>query len=274
MTFVPGVVSPARISEESLWFLSSVSAREAEICVRLDAERARLPSLDEVRAMGITPCDAEYLGTLNGQDCYAASIAGVQPCVPFECAGLRSLHARLDAQVFAVAGAAVQVVNFRATHRFCGRCSALTVKHSRERCVECPACGLTSYPRLSPAIIVLLRRGKQALLASSTRPGVGFYSTLAGFVEIGESLEQTLHREVREEVGLDVTNLRYFGSEPWPFPHSLMVGFTADYAGGEIEPDPKEIGDAQWFSADALPKLPPKVSIARRLIDTWLAEVG
>jgi len=137
-----------------------------------------------------------------------------------------------------------------------------------ERARRCPACDLSFYPRISPAIIVLVRRGEEALLGQGNRFPGAFYSTLAGFVEPGETLEETLAREVREEVGVEVKDLRYFGSQPWPFPHSLMIAFTAEYAGGELRPDGVEIEECAWFDPDALPKLPPPISISRRLIDT------
>jgi NAD+ diphosphatase len=140
--------------------------------------------------------------------------------------------------------------------------------------MRCPSCGLLAYPRISPAVIVLVRRGEEALLARGTRFPLPFYSTLAGFVEVGESLEDTVAREVREEVGIEVDRVRYFGSQPWPFPHSLMVAYTAHWASGEITPNAREIVDAGWFRADALPTIPPRLSIARRLIDAWLEEVG
>src|SRR5262249_3755857 len=143
-----------------------------------------------------------------------------------------------------------------------------------ERCMKCPACGLTAYPRIAPAVIVLVRRGEEALLARGARFPLPFYSTLAGFSEVGETLEQTVAREIREEVGVEVKDVRYFGSQPWPFPHSLMIGFTAEWAGGEIKCDPTEIADAKWFRADALPLVSPPLSIARRLIDAWVAEVS
>lgn len=139
--------------------------------------------------------------------------------------------------------------------------------------MRCPSCGLTAYPRISPAIIVLVRRGDEALLARNAQFPGSFYSTLAGFSEIGETLEETLVREVKEEVGVTVTNARYFGSQPWPFPHSLMIGFNADWDHGDIEVDGKEIADAQWFDIENLPKIPPPLSIARRLIDAWVEDV-
>jgi NAD+ diphosphatase len=139
--------------------------------------------------------------------------------------------------------------------------------------MACPKCELHVYPRISPAIITLVRKGDLALLASNAKfPGV-FYSTLAGFADIGESLEETLVREVKEEAGVTVGNVKYFGSQPWPFPNSLMIGFTAEWLSGEIQIDPNEISDAQWFAADKLPVVPPPLSIARRLIDAWVEEV-
>jgi len=142
-----------------------------------------------------------------------------------------------------------------------------------ERSMKCPSCGLVSYPRLSPAVIVLVEHlDGRALLATNVawRGPKPMYSTLAGFVEPGESLEDCIHREIMEEVGLQVENIRYYQSQPWPFPNSLMLGFFATYAGGDITPAPDEIADAQWFSPDDLPTIPPRASIARALIDEWL----
>lgn len=133
--------------------------------------------------------------------------------------------------------------------------------------MECPACGLLAYPRLAPAVMVLIRRGDELLLARGPHFSPGVFSALAGFVEPGETLEQCAVREVREEVGIEIANLRYFDSQPWPFPHSLMVAFFADYAGGTLDPDPAEIEAAAWFSRAALPLLPDPISIARQLID-------
>jgi NAD+ diphosphatase len=139
--------------------------------------------------------------------------------------------------------------------------------------MRCPKCALTSYPRIAPAVIVLVRKGEKALLARNATFPLPFYSTIAGFSDIGETLEETVEREVFEESGVRVDTIRYFGSQPWPFPHSLMIGFTAEWNSGEIAIDHDEIADAQWFSADALPLIPPRVSIARRLIDAWVNEV-
>ncbi len=147
-----------------------------------------------------------------------------------------------------------------------------------ERAKRCPRCGLTSYPRLSPAVIVLIRReaaeGPEILLVRGQGFPERFYGLVAGFVEPGESLDEAVRRETVEEVGLTLTDIRYFGSQPWPFPHSLMIGFTAAWAGGEIRIDESELADARWCDPDDLPNLPSKLSIARRLIDDWLARRG
>jgi NAD+ diphosphatase len=189
--------------------------------------------------------------------------------------GLRALFGAIDDSLFAIAGRAFQIVDWDRSHQFCGRCGTPTQIKSNERARECPNCKQVHYPRIAPAIMALVRRGSELLLARSPHFAPGMYSALAGFVEPGETLEQTLVREVREEVGIEVTNVRYFASQPWPFPHSLMIAFNADYAGGEITPEPGEIEAADWFTLDRLPQaLPSKISISRRLIDAALADLG
>jgi NAD+ diphosphatase len=172
--------------------------------------------------------------------------------------------------VFYLAGRAQQVIDWHRSHRFCGRCGTENEEHANDRAKQCPSCGLISYPRLSPSIIVLVTRGDEMLLARNAQWPTNMYSTLAGFVEPGESIEQTVHREVLEEVGLRVERLRYLGSQSWPFPNSLMLGFHAEYAGGEIVCQEDEIADARWFSADDLPNIPPKTAISRWLIDDFI----
>jgi NAD+ diphosphatase len=173
------------------------------------------------------------------------------------------------------AGRAVQLVEWARTHRFCGRCGEATKRLDNERAMRCPACGLSAFPRLAPAIITLVTRGdgddEEALLARGVQWRQPMYSCLAGFVEPGETLEEAVVRETLEEVGVTVGNVRYIRSQPWPFPHSLMLGFRADWLHGDIVCDPVEIADAQWFRRDEIPMIPPGISIARRLIDLWLA---
>jgi len=267
MTFVSGVAAPALSSPAARWFV----VEGHSVWVRPAAGGVMLPEAADVQSFGIDLSASHYLGQLDGEDCFAVAAGGAPIPSPFRAEGLRALYALMGEELFAVAGRAVQIAAFGLTHRYCGRCGLETVRDAVERSTRCAVCDLSFYPRIAPAIIVLVRRGDEALLARAAKFTSDFYSTLAGFVEPGESLEQTLVREVREEVGVEVGNVRYFGSQPWPFPHSLMVGFFADYAGGEIVVDGTEIVDARWFSAQALPNIPPKPSIARRLIDAWVS---
>jgi len=243
------------------------------LVVRRSAAGFELPTAADVAALGGDPAAAHEVGPLaSGAPVRAVAVSDPPPA-PFEVLGLRDVFPALGEELFVAAGAAMQLVEWAATSRYCGRCATPTVRSTDDRSMRCPACGLSAYPRIAPAVIVLVRRGDEALLARGARFPRPFYSTLAGFVEVGETLEQTVAREIREEVGVEVKDVRYFGSQPWPFPHSLMIGFTAAWAGGELRPDPAEILDAQWFRADALPLVPPPLSIARRLIDAWIADV-
>jgi NAD+ diphosphatase len=187
---------------------------------------------------------------------------------------LMRLYGKVDDEQWTIAGRAVQLIEWQRTHRFCGRCGTATepAPPPHHRAMACPKCALLAFPRLAPAIIVLVTRDDgKALLGRNANFPVAMYSCLAGFVEPGETMEQAVHREVREEVGVEVKDVRYWGSQPWPFPHSLMLGFRATYASGDIVLEDGEIADAQWYSRDDLPMIPPGMSIARRLIDDWIA---
>lgn len=210
---------------------------------------------------------AVLVGEHQGRACYAAELANWPELAGAEAISLRQVFELAGEEAFALAGRAVQLLDWRQQHRYCGRCGVPTQPKPGETAMACPDCGLLAYPRLSPAIMVLVRDGERLLLARSPRFKPGVYSALAGFVEPGETLEQCAAREVREEVGIEIANLRYFASQPWPFPNSLMIAFFADYAGGELQLDPLEIEAAEWFTADSLPILPEPISISRRLID-------
>ncbi|WP_280154834.1 NAD(+) diphosphatase [Piscinibacter sp. XHJ-5] len=209
------------------------------------------------------PC-RHYLGTLSSVDCWALSLREAPP--GWRRMPLRAAMMALDPALGAIAGRAAQVLEWDRTHRFCGVCGTPTAIKPGERARECPACRHTAYPRLSPAMMCLVWRPGELLLARSPHFAPGRYSALAGFVEPGESLEDCLHREVAEEVGVTVRDLRYYGSQSWPFPHSLMVAFTARWTDGEIVPQAGEIEDARWFALDALPDIPPRFSISGHLI--------
>ncbi|UCV20017.1 NAD(+) diphosphatase [Ferribacterium limneticum] len=218
------------------------------------------------------PVNVLHVGNLNGLPCHAADVAHFPEIPGSEATPLRAIFSISGAETFALAGRATQLLDWQANHRFCGKCGTPTVMKEGELAMQCPVCSLLAYPRISPAVMVLVRDGERLLLARSPHFKPGVFSALAGFVEPGETLEECAAREVREEVGIEIANLRYFHSQPWPFPNSLMVAFFADYAGGTLRPDPNEIEEAGWFSPDALPILPEPISISRRLIEAELHE--
>jgi NAD+ diphosphatase len=276
MIFEPAAVPPEGNRHDPYLFLF----RGDEILVIEDTEGLKVPKAGFLEETGIRiPPDTIFLGMLDAVPCYLA----ISEDLDINKSGshgtrilfsaLRPLLGSFDDELFRTAGIASQLAHWLRTHRYCGRCGNRTVLSENERSLVCKSCGLICYPRISPAIIVAVKRNTKILLARSHRFRAGLYSVLAGFVEPGENLEGCLRREVLEEVGITVTDIRYFGSQPWPFPHSLMIAFTARYAGGEIVPDPSEIVDACWFEKDRLPEIPPYGTIARRLID-WFVESG
>jgi NAD+ diphosphatase len=217
---------------------------------------------------------ALYVGTINGQPCMAATLAdeGELP-EGFVALGLRQLFGQVSQEEFGVAGYASQLLYWQRGGRFCAFCGSPTEPVEREWGRRCTSCAHVSYPHVSPCVIVLIHRGDEVLL--SHKPFWGpMRSIIAGFVEPGESLEECLIRETREEVGVEVDEIRYFGSQPWPFPHQLMVGFFARYAGGEVRPDPDELDEAAFYHVDNLPVLPMPLSIARQMLDAWIASRG
>jgi len=229
------------------------------LCVLHEPEVA-LPVADATGAL--------FLGDLNGQPCFAQLVdeppAGTEPLA------LRQLFGTLGDEEFAVAGRALGLTAWDRDHRHCGRCGSPTVRSTSARVRSCSRCGFGTYPRLSPAVIMLIERDGKCLLARNARTRMPFFSTLAGFVEVGETLEEAVAREVKEEAGIEIADIRYFGSQPWPFASSLMIGFTARWASGDIDEDPVEIAEAAWFGPRELPVVPPKLSLARALIDNFV----
>ncbi|HUX14039.1 MAG TPA: NAD(+) diphosphatase [Spirochaetia bacterium] len=206
----------------------------------------------------------------------AAEVAAdVDPPAGYAWVKLRALFGGVADELFWSLGTAFQVINWDRTTRYCGTCGTATQQSENERVAVCPACSFEQYPRVSPAMICAVIRDDQILLAQNARFRGGRYSVVAGFVESGETLEECVAREVLEETGLAVADIRYFGSQPWPFPHSLMIGFTARWQSGEIHLGDAELVDAGWFDADHLPeRLPGLPTIARRLIDWFVAGAG
>lgn len=232
--------------------------------------------VDNAGAALATPDDAQVerellIGVWQQRAIYACAIgaplAGASESTASKFSGLRALFASMPAEWIAIAGRAHQLLEWDRTHRYCGACATPTQRADDDRARRCPACGFTAYPRISPAMMCLVTRGEHLLLARNVAFPPGRYSALAGFLEVGETIEDSIVREVREEVGVDVCNPKYFASQSWPFPNSLMIAFTAEYAGGDLRPNGVEIAEADWFHHSALPQLPPHVSIARALID-------
>ena len=275
--FQPGVTPPAERSGSDLYF----AFRDDELLVYDGDGTASIPSLGDFSDLGVPYSACHYLGIHGGdrdgeggggRHCFAVDLcADATAPDGMSLGGLRALYGLIGDVQFQLAGRAFQVLNWDRTHRYCGRCGAATEPSAAERTRRCPACALQAFPRLSPAIIVLISKGRELLLARSPRFPKGRYSVIAGFVEPGETLEETVAREVREEVGLEVRDICYFGSQAWPFPNSLMLGFTARHASGEIRIDEIEIEEAGWYCADRLPDLPDGASISRRLIDSFLS---
>jgi NAD+ diphosphatase len=265
------VSPPEKMAEAAKWFVF----QRSRLLVQIEDGRATLPELTALKELGLTIIRQQYLGTFNGQHCISAEVGeDTDPPEGWVFQSLRRLFGVLPEELFWVTGAAVQIVDWDRTHQYCGRCGEHTDDHLRERAKECPNCGLISYPRISPAIIVLIEKDNEVLLARSLRHPKGMYSVLAGFVEPGESLEATVIREIKEEVGLQVKDIRYFGSQPWPFPNSLMIAFTCTYAAGDIKIEEEEMADAGWYRPDNFPMIPPQISIARQMIDWFVARHG
>jgi NAD+ diphosphatase len=238
--------------------------------VLIEDGAVRLPTAGELAAADLLPARGELLGELDRVSCFVGEIEGGEISDPFRTLDLRSAFGVLPDAEFAVAGLGSQILHWERTSRFCSRCGTATDRVLHERAMRCPACGLTQYPRVSPAMIVLVHRPGQVLLTRQPSWPAGRYSLFAGFVEPGESLEACVAREVAEEGGVRIEKPRYLGSQPWPFPHQLMIGFHAQYRSGEIVIDRTELEDVRWFDLHDLPQLPPPLSIARRIIEWHL----
>ncbi len=255
-------------SADCLWFAYC----QGKLLVTVDNQNYGIPKAAQLAGVNVMPAWQHYLGLLDQLPCYAVEWPQEMPeANGFAFMGLRTLFGLIDDELIWVAGRANQMVHWHQTHRFCGTCGHPTEDKQDERAKICPQCGLVNYPRVSPAVIMAVIRGNRILLGRSPRFPLPFYSVLAGFVEPGETLEDSVRREILEEVGISVRNVRYFGSQPWPFPNSLMVAFITEYAAGEIRLNSSELIDARWFASDDLPQLPSRLSIARELIE-WFRE--
>lgn len=253
------------MSDVAYWIL-----RSRNLLLTVPAREGSVFPLLAAHAVG-SPAEPLPVGEFGGHRCLAAEVDVLPEIEGSQAVSLRAIFGLAGMPAFMLAGRATQLLDWRINHRYCGRCATATTLDHGEMAMRCPACGFLAYPRLSPAVMVLVRDGEKLLLARGPHFAPGVFSALAGFVEPGETVEQCAVREVREEVGIEIRDLRYFGSQPWPFPNSLMLAFVAEYGGGELRPDPGEIEAADWFLPSALPTLPDPVSLARRLIEAALA---
>ncbi len=267
--FKPGIEPPERLEGPAIWF----AFKHGQLWLQRSAGEYSIVQAQNLEELCVPAVRQQYLGELKGCHCFSIQLHDdfAAPSGS-ELVGLRQTHGRLPDEQFAIAGFAYQIVEWDRTHQYCGTCGTQTETLPQERARVCPECKLTNYPRLSPAVIVSVRRSDQLLLSRSYNLPEKMYSVLAGFVEPGETLEEAVAREVHEEVGIRIRNIKYFGSQPWPFPNSLMIGFTADHADGELQINRSEIDDAGWYSIDTLPQIPPKLSIARSLIDAFIRD--
>ena len=244
--------------------------RSGELLVR--ENDLTLPDTSAGLPHGLQAEDMHPLGLWESRYCCTTALASETEAEPgFVFKNLRELFGVFDDQLLGLASRAAQITEWVRTHRYCGACANPMQLAAGERAFQCSACGHIAYPRISPAMMVLIKKGDAILLAHHGRSPSGRFSPLAGFLEAGESIEDAIHREVMEEVGLKVNNITYFGSQSWPFPHSLMIAFTADYVSGEICVDGEEISEARWFGpTDDLPDTYPEISISGHLVNAHL----
>ena len=265
-TFIPSVASTLPETNNDIYFLFY----NDELLVKSEANKTIVPTIKDLAALKFN--NIQYLGSVNGENCFCGEI-NKDAIIPNSMCllGLKFLTQQLPADMFWIAGRAKQVVSFNNDHKYCGRCGTLTQSVDGERAKKCSKCGLANYPRICPAIIVAVVKDGKLLLAHNNQFPKDLYSVVSGFVEVGETFEECVVREVCEETGITVKNIKYFGNQPWPFPNSLMIGFTCEYESGEIQVDGEEIGHAKWYSSTELPLTPDSISIAKKLID-WFAE--
>ncbi|MCZ7575231.1 MAG: NAD(+) diphosphatase [Ardenticatenaceae bacterium] len=267
--FVRTVRLPDGRFDNALWF----AFRGRDLVLRRVGETLVVPAGPSLAAAGFPQGRAVSIGTLDGAPVFAVDLPPDAPLAPgFEAYGLRTLYGPLDDLTWRLAAYAAEVEHWTRTSRFCPQCGDPTEAEPADWGRRCTACGSVHYPRVSPCVIVLIHDGPRVLMVRQPHFPRGMYGLVAGFVEPGESLEECLRREVAEEVAIEVDDICYFGSQPWPFPHQLMVGFMARYAGGSVRMNDGELEHASWFHVDSLPGLPPRVSIARKLVEAFVVQ--
>ena len=265
--FVSNPILPAENKDEDLWFLF----KDKMILIKSDKEKIQIPRFNDVKGI-IDGLEIKYnLGKLMNIQCFCGEInSAVEVSGKFKFIALRKVTAIIDKEYAAVAGKAAQIIHFHKVSKYCGICGGKNEFVKSEFAMKCKECGYIVYPKVCPAIIVGITKGDKILLANNKNFPKGLHSVIAGFVDVNETLEECVKREILEEVNIKVKNIKYFDSQPWPYPNSLMIGFTAEYESGEIKVDGEEIIHADWYNKDELPMLPEKTTIARRIIDSIL----
>jgi NAD+ diphosphatase len=251
-------------SSKVYWFVFNSSK------LMVNVENSEIPFLEDLNELNLISLRKIYMGTLHGHPSYVTEVdeGPIPEGMVFH--DLRDLYGLLSKEIYLLAGRAIQILNWDKNHQYCGKCGTKTETMDHEMAKVCPDCGFINYTRISPAVITAIIKDGKLLMAKHNYGHYRRYGLIAGFVEAGETLEEAVQRETLEEVGLHVKNIHYFGSQPWPYPNSLMIGFTAEYESGEIKVDGNEIAHARWFGVEELPELPSRISIARELIDWYL----
>ncbi|MBC2581817.1 NAD(+) diphosphatase [Clostridium sp. DJ247] len=233
------------------------------------------PNENDIRNLGLDICSLDFLTSKGNQEfLFGETKQSLNKFNYMKFLSFRSLSGLIDESLYYLAGKAFHLINWDNTYKFCSRCGSIVVHKQDERAKACPKCNLVSYPKISPAVITAIIKENKLLLAHNTNFPNKMHSVIAGFVEPGETFEECVSREVFEETGIKVKNIKYFGSQPWPFPDSLMIAFICEYASGELKIDGIELDHASWYSADELPNIPVNGSIARKLIDWFVDNFG
>jgi NAD+ diphosphatase len=263
--YTPGLVPDTSEDRQELWFVFSTN----KLLIKTAGNTLRIPTNIDFDLQNINYGYKQYLGLFDGYRCYCMDAEEADIPEEWGFKDLRSLLNNMEEDTFLLAGRAFQLVNWYRMNKYCGRCGSITELKNTERAKVCPKCDAVFYPRISPAVIVAVTWGKKILLAHNKNFRKNLYSLVAGFMDPGETFEDCVQREVMEEVGIKIKNINYFGSQPWPFPDSLMIGLTAEYDSGEICVDNVEISDANWYEWNDIPEIPTKDSIAGKLINNF-----
>ena len=244
---------------------------EGQLIIKSNDNEINIPKREEIEELGLTINKEYCFGEFNIGKCYIVECEDIKRLpMNFQIISLYQLGQIVDEEIFLIAGRANHLLNWDNSHKYCSRCGSPNINKEDERAKVCTKCGTVTYPVICPAIIVAITRSDEILLAHNKNFEDNMYSIIAGFVDAGEDLESTVKREVLEEVGIKIKNIKYYGNQTWTFPNSLMIGFFAEYESGEIKVDGKEILDAAWFKKDNLPNLPKKMSIARKMINNFI----